>query len=307
MSTSKRILITGSNRSGSTWVGKVIASNPTVDNIIEPLNLNRVKRFKRFKLDHWYPKVDASSPDELKNELRDILNFYLNTSYAKVFSEITSSYEGHKVIPSLKKRWRRAGKPVKMLKDPTALFSVPWLVDEFQLKPVLLVRHPAAYVLSIKEKNWWFDFDNMLNQADFFSGDLQSLEDKVKAFKKNETKHSIIENAALLWKVIYTQVTSYRNEYPDWYYVTHEDLSLHPLKEFKNLFDYLDLEFTQSVESYIIESTQSGKREESKHKRDAAANTRKWVDALSEKEKLRIREITEEVASNFYDNFEPNG
>ena len=38
MSKAKPILVTGSHRCGSTWIGKVIATSPSVDYIHEPFN-----------------------------------------------------------------------------------------------------------------------------------------------------------------------------------------------------------------------------------------------------------------------------
>jgi Sulfotransferase domain len=303
MNINKNILITGSNRSGSTWVGNVISSNTKVDNIIEPLNLNRIRRYNRIELDFWYPKIEDSSPEKLQRDVLKLMEYYLKTSYKTVFSDVFEHYEGHDLFRSTKKRWRRAGKPIKMLKDPTAIFSVPWLVNKFDLKPIILIRHPAAYVLSIKEKNWWFDFDNFLKQPNFFSRDLQHLEEEVTNFKEQETKRDIVENASLLWKVFYSQVAGYKKNHPEWFYITHEELSLNPTQEFKNIFTYLGLDFTDSVQNYIDESTQSKEKDVGKHKRNSVKNSKKWRDKLSPMELDKIHEITSPIAELFYDKF----
>ncbi len=302
MSTNNHILVTGANRSGSTWVGKVLASNRKVDNIVEPLNLNRVKRFQAFELDFWYPKVTESTDSRIKKNVGDIVSYYLNTSPLHPLSRAFTSYEGHSLARSFRIRSRRALKPVKLLKDPTALFAVPWLVEQFGLKPVILIRHPAAYVLSIKEKNWWFDFNNLLQQRDFFSGALSHLKAEVEAFQQKADEKTIIENAALLWKVFYTQVFEYRTSHPDWFYITHEALSLDPLDEFEKMFRYLDLSFTHSTRAYILETT--GTRQGGEFVRDSKYNATKWQDLLSEEEKKSIRQITGQTASEFYTNWE---
>ncbi len=303
MTTKKRILITGSNRSGSTWVGKVVASNSTVDNIIEPLNLNRINRYKRVQLDHWYPRVNEETPEEVKKEIRSIMKYYLNATYWTAFTQLFSSYEGHNLSKSLRKRLRRAGRPVKMVKDPTALFCVPWLVNEYNIHPVVLIRHPAAYVLSIKQKNWWFDFDHILKQPGFFTGELADLKDEVVTFKRSEKQRDIVENAALMWKVFYTQVAHYRSIYPEWYYVTHEELSTDPLSGFEKMFSYLGLTFTEMTERFITDSTTASSNTAGKHKRDAKANARKWIDELNSKEKETIYKIAGPISDLFYENF----
>lgn len=299
MSTRKHILITGSNRSGSTWVGRVIASNSEVDTIVEPLNLNRIKRFERIELDYWYPKVVESSDPSLKKKIKKLIRYYLSSTYGTVLSQISESYEGHSLLKSAKKRLRKASKPIKMLKDPTAIFSVPWLVAEFGLAPVILIRHPAAYVLSIKDKNWWFDFKNLLVQPHFFTGDMAHLKDEVVRFNEEKEEKTLVENAALLWKVFYTQVSLYQEKYPNWFYVTHEELSLNPEASFKQMFDYLNLDFNEDVREYLVESTQAKNKAE--FKRDSVKNTTKWQQKLTDAEKAIIYDITAPISDQYYE------
>ena len=301
MNTKSNILITGSNRSGSTWVGKVISSHSSVDNIIEPLNLNRIERYNKFDLHSWYLKVNDKCSQKIKEEAYSLFSYYLHTSYSDVLLNPFHSFEGHKTIISLKKRLRKASKPIKMLKDPSALFSVPWLVTEFNVYPVLLVRHPAAYVLSIKEKDWWFDFDHMLKQPHFFEDGLEHLKDEVVSFKKNEKEKSIIDNAALLWKVFYTQVDHYRIHYPQWFYITHEALSIDPITNYKAMFGYLGLDFNEKIRNYIKESTQASQQRE--FKRDSAKNATKWMERLTYKEQQKVYEVTKGVSDKFYESW----
>jgi hypothetical protein len=199
---------------------------------------------------------------------------------------------------SFKKRLRRANKPIKLLKDPTALFSIPWMVEAFHVKPVILIRHPAAYALSIKEKNWWFDFDHFLKQPDFFIGKLEPLKQEVIAFKKTKDSKNIIENAALLWKVFYTQVVEYQENYPEWFYITHEELSMNPFQHFKSMCQYLDLEFKDSLKAYITTSTQAKSNED--FKRDSKKNSEKWKLYLSNDEKESIYSIVAPISDHFY-------
>jgi hypothetical protein len=302
VSTKKHILVTGSNRSGSTWVGKVLASNGKVDNIIEPLNPNRVQRFGKFELDLWYPKLSKEGSGQLQEKIYEIVSYYLNTSLLDPFSHFFTSYEGHSLPKSFRKRARRAMKPVKLLKDPTALFCVPFLVDRFEVKPVILIRHPAAYVLSIKEKQWWFDFNNLSAQDHFFSGRLAPLKEEVTQYQSNKEDRSIIENASLLWKIFYTQVLEYREQYPEWFYISHESLSVEPLAEFKKMFDYLELDFNKKVENHICKSTMADKGSE--FVRDSRSNATKWQEKLSDPEKEMVRNITWGVAKEFYTSWE---
>jgi hypothetical protein len=279
-----------------------LAANGSVDNIIEPLNPNRVQRFGKFKLDFWYPKISPDGPEQLRKRVDEIVSYYLSTTILDPFLKLFSSYEGHSLPKSFKKRMRRSLKPVKMLKDPTALFCVPFLTDRFDVLPVILIRHPAAYVLSIKEKNWWFDFENLLVQDHFFTGKMESLKAEVEEFQSNREDRSIIENASLLWKIFYAQVLEYREEHPEWFYITHESLSYDPLSEYRRMFDYLGLDFTPGVEYYIHESTRA--TQGSEFVRDSKSNAIKWQQKLSALEKETIRSITWDIGRKFYTSWE---
>lgn len=295
-----RALVTGSHRSGSTWVGRVISQNRKVDAIIEPFNLNRIRRFKKVEYAHWYPMILDDST-EGSGELRDLMQYYLDANYTTFFQQLFEAYEGHNMYDSLKKRLRRSSKPFKLIKDPMAVFSIPWLESTFGLKPLILLRHPAAFALSIKEKNWSFDFDNLLQQDVFFKDALLPLKEEVETFKNQENERSIVENAALFWKVCYTQVLDYQKKYPNWYYISHEALSTNPLQEFEHIFNYFDIDFTTQVEEYVLDSTQATTQE--KHKRNSRENMLKWQNKLTTFEKDTIYQITKPVADRFYDPF----
>ncbi|GGD84797.1 sulfotransferase [Planktosalinus lacus] len=297
----KNILITGATRSGSTWVGNVIGAHPKVDNIIEPFNLNRINRYKIIDLDYWFPKVTERSEIGLQIKVRKLIKYYLNTNFFYLITNSYKSYEGHSILISNKKRLRRAWRPIKMIKDPIAVFSVPWLVKEFDLNPVILIRHPAAFALSIKDKNWWFDFDDFLRQPIFFSDGLESLKDEVIQYQKDIKEKDIVDNAALLWKIIYAQVGIYQEKNPEWYFITHETLSLNPIIEFQKLFEYLELPFTNQVKDYIQKSTKA--KDHGKHFRDSLTNAIKWKKNLSQEEQQRIAKLTSPIYERFYNKF----
>jgi hypothetical protein len=251
---------------------------------------------------YWFPRIDPESPESSKVSLRRLIHYYTTINYYRVVKELFEPYEGHGILPSLKKRLRRASKPIKLLKDPMALFCIPWMVQEFGVRPVILLRHPAAFALSIKDKGWWFDFEHMLDQPGFFAGELEPFKEEVVRYQQKDSP-TIIENAALFWKIGYARVMEYQEQFPGWYYVKHEDLSLSPMDEFSRLFDYLELDFNRSVKDFIASSTKAGIGEESKHRRDSKANVTKWRTQLAPSEQALIYEVTASVSDHFYEPF----
>ena len=296
----KNILVTGSNRSGSTWVGKVISQNTQVDNIIEPLNINRIKRFKKVAINNWFLKLDEATKPQIKEEVKKLFNFYIHTTWINFMKQAFQSYEGHNTVTSIRKKLRRTLKPVKLIKDPHTLFSIPWLVQEYHIKPLVLIRYPAAYVLSIKEKEWWFNFDSLLEQEHFFNGDLKFLREEVLAYGR-KSNPTLIENAALMWKICYAQVLHYKEKFPHWYFIKHEELSENPLQEFQKIFNYFEITFTPRVKNYIVATTRA--KENTIHSRDASANAVKWKQKLTMEEKQTIYNIVHDVSDQYYEKF----
>ena len=51
-----------------------------------------------------------------------------------------------------------------IIKDLIALFSIEWLNQRYSLKTIVLIRHPTAFVSSLKKNNWAFNFNDCLEQ-----------------------------------------------------------------------------------------------------------------------------------------------
>ncbi|NIW45632.1 MAG: sulfotransferase family protein, partial [Gammaproteobacteria bacterium] len=69
------ILVTGVHRSGTTWVGKMIAASPQVTYISEPLNMHHRPGVMRAPVDHWYQYICEDNQDEYLKPLRDTLDY----------------------------------------------------------------------------------------------------------------------------------------------------------------------------------------------------------------------------------------
>src|SRR5262249_60046560 len=67
----KPILVTGSHRSGSTWVGKMIACHPRVVYLSEPLHRERLPCPSK----HWFHHITAADEAQFPAYLRQPLAF----------------------------------------------------------------------------------------------------------------------------------------------------------------------------------------------------------------------------------------
>ena len=71
----KPILITGSHRSGSTWVGKTIAFSHDVGYIQEPFNPQVKLSVNSFPLRYWFQCLDEKNKDPYVASLRHLLAY----------------------------------------------------------------------------------------------------------------------------------------------------------------------------------------------------------------------------------------
>jgi len=199
---------------------------------------------------------------------------------------------------------RRGVRP--LLKDPIAVFSAEWLASRFDMSVVVMIRHPAAFVSSIKQLNWEHCFSEFLEQDLLMDDHLKPFETDIREYA--EVKHDIIDQAALIWKLIYHMVRKYMDNHPEWIFVRHEDLARDPANQFQALFGRLHLEYSEEIAKTINEYSDHANPAEAAAgtlhmlKRDSKSSIWNWKKRLTTGEIERIRERVEEVSRAFYSN-----
>lgn len=290
----KNILVTGSHRSGSTWTGKVLARAEKVRYIHEPFNIG-IKRVNS-PLAYWFEYLEGT-PQAHQEEVRKYLDSFFsffNTQKLRRLLTIRSKSDIHFFLTDYK---GTLSSDRTIIKDPIAIMSAEWLAKNYDCSVVMMIRHPAAFVASLKVKSWEFDFNNLNDQAVLIEQKLDRYKDQIKEYAT--TKKDIIDQGILLWNVIHAVIDDYQKRHSsDWYFIKHEDLSIDPVKEFKNLFEYLELNFSEKISNHIIETTTAGK--ESNWKRDSKSNVKTWKERLTANEISRVKQGTMEVWPKFY-------
>jgi hypothetical protein len=301
----KNILVTGSHRSGTTWVGKIISEAKKVRYAHEPFNIG-IKR-KHSPFTYWFENITDDNSTELKIKVKDYID-----SFSKVFElNNCKKFTQIRTLKSLSHYFKDVVSCLyserTVIKDPIAIMSAEWLYNNLDVDVVVLIRHPAAFVSSLKVKDWQFDFNNYLSQDSLINNYLKDYEELIVEYSKN--KKDIIDQGILLWNTIHVVIEYYKSKYgEEWYFVKHEDLSLHPHEEFKKIFSKIDLNFSCDVEDYINETTLAkvdldvvnNSTEVSNIKRNSVENIKSWKKRLSDDEIQRIKIGTEEVWKKFY-------
>ena len=295
------ILVTGTHRSGTTWVGKMLAADAMTAYISEPLNVLHRPGVFHARVEHWYQYICEENENEYLPAFRELLDF---------------DYHLWDEIRSLRSRrdFLRMGRDFlifynglmrgqrTLLKDPFAVFSTPWFAKRLNCRVVITVRHPAAFASSLKRLNWFFDFQDLLNQPLLMRDHLEPYRLEMQSIQPDD----VIGQAALLWKLIYRSVHADVERNPAFIVLRHEDLSRDPIPGYRALYSSLGLEFTPRVEKFILSSSSSENPVELSRKKvhgfklDSRANVNVWKKRLTVDEIDRIHKITEEVAPFYY-------
>jgi hypothetical protein len=302
------ILVTGAPRSGTTWVGKMLALSDQVHYLSEPFNPDH-------PLDAWLSQFKAS---RYMTYVSEEMDGYRETYYLPLQNLIArqcgqlQGFSRCRSPKALLQAYRskkeflahgRQGKPA-LLKDPIASMSAGWLARTFGARVVVMIRHPAGVVASMKRLNWSFEPRNWaLSQPLLLRDYLAPFETELAHV--SETNADIIDRLALLWKVVYYVVTKYREQYPDWLYVRHEDVANDPIGHFEAMYRRFGLEFSDRVRRRIDDFSNARNPSHNQGRdKTIKLNSKKvvgnWKQSLSADDIRRIRDRVEPVARFFY-------
>ncbi len=288
----KHILITGSHRSGSTWTGKVLSQAENVRYIFEPFNIDFRKDTP---VKYWFNYVSGKSKLE-KDEIKEYLKSFYSPLQKSLVKNALIKGKNNSRKENLKEIIKRATNTF-LFKDPLALLAAEWIYKEFDWKILVLIRHPAAFIASIKEKNWTFDFNHFLNQDVLMETLLHPFKKDIIEYSSNEK--DIISQGILLWNCLHYIISLYHKDYRDeWLFIKHEDLSLAPEKEFKYIFETFHLPYTPHVKEYIVQTTTA--KTNTNLERNSRNNIKAWKNKLSENDIEKIKKETKSVWVKFY-------
>jgi hypothetical protein len=297
------ILVTGAHRTGTTWVGKMLALSPQTGYISEPLNVLHRPGVLRAPVQHWYTYICSENEAVYLTAFQQTLRFRYHL-LAEVFSLRSPKDVGRMGRDAgvfLRGRLRRQQ---ALLKDPFAVFSAPWFASRLGCRVVITVRHPAAFASSLKRLDWPFDFTHLLAQPLLMRDELEPFRDVMQQYVQSPP--DVIGQASLLWRLVYQAVARYCRQSPEFVIVRHEDLSLDPVSGFEQLYARLGLKFTPYVRQAILASSSAENPQELSSRAvhsvrlDSRANLHNWRRRLTGEEIARVRHLTEHTAALFY-------
>lgn len=318
----KKILVTGARRSGTTFSGRALSLLPTISYLNEPFNWQFGIDGLVNKPSYLYIDNNCASKEQLL--LLDDF-FSLRRARYRYFPEDTDLTDLLPRIGNIFRNFSRERLPVRifrvllknrgqfefdrtkflhpknhlLVKDPLAALASEFLADRYGLKVVVVIRHPAAFFQSMKNKGWGYDSKSFSNQV--------PLRDRFpEIFNEGfENARDIDDYIINEWIAVYTVLFEYVKAHPETFFpVRHIDISLNPVETFKDLYRKLDLPFTRRVENRIIRLTSSSNKVEPTKMIDLTRNASQlpflWKDKLTSSETSKIRRRTESLTSRYF-------
>jgi hypothetical protein len=300
----KAILVTGAHRSGTSWVGKMLAASPKLAYISEPLNLLHRPGVMRATVEHWYTYICEENESQFLTPMQETIDLRYH-----LFREIRSLRSLRDFFRMVRDRSNfligRIRHQIPLLKDPFAIFSAAWFAQRLGCYVVIMVRHPAAFTSSLLRLKWSFDFSDLLKQPLLMRDWLEPYRaEMVQILAKSDD--DVLAQSCLLWKIIYDVVSQLEDRYPQFLVVRHEDLSRDPLEGFRDIYSMMGLEFTRKEAQTILKFSgrdnpkENPDREKYSIRLDSRVSLNNWKKRLSRAEIDRIQVLTEDIAHRYY-------
>ena len=306
MTTIKPILVTGSHRSGSTWVGKTIAKSPSVSYIHEPFNGMCRPGICSAKFPYTYMYITEKNENYFYDALKNTISFkYDIKSELRTIKTPRDSARLLRDLLIFQKN--KICKIAPIIKDPMAILSVEYLSRKFDMNVVILIRHPAAFVSSCKQLNWGFYFENLLKQNLLMEDYLYPFKTEIIGYVNND--HDLIDKLSLLWKLIYYVVSQYKQKHKEYLFLRYEDVCQEPIKIYSYLFNSLGIKYDTKIQDFISYYTNSFEykgifQEIHSIQRKSDKQIDVWKQRLTASEIKRIRYNVEDISKEFYSDSE---
>jgi hypothetical protein len=239
------LLVTGAHRTGTTWVGKMLATGGYAY-ISEPLNVLHRPGVMVAPIPHWYAYITKENEAEYFSAFQKTLALrYGLLAEIKLLKTRRDFLRMGRDL-GIFLRGRILGQPA-LLKDPFAVFSLPWFIERLNCRIVVTVRHPAGFASSLKRLNWPFDFKDLLNQPLLMRDHLEPF----RADMERMPADDVLGQSALLWRMVYRVVHATCERFPSVIVLRHEDLSRDPLTGYARAFESLGLAYTVKVRRVV--------------------------------------------------------
>lgn len=279
------VLVTGVYRSGTTWVGSMLAA-AGLWHLHEPFNPNRGL---------WPNELEYADPGRAHPALDD---FVLRLLRGRHRSALRLPRSGRWFMPLrlLPLRPRRI-----LIKDPSAALLTEYLVRRHGMHALIIFRHPAAIVSSFLRLDWPTGMlvERLLADEALVTGPLAGESRSMQEAAGRRDAFSGAVLCACLARVLWGFAERNRGTVCG---LSFEELCLDPIEGFRALFERQNLGYDESVRAVHQRLTGGGTRHESEHGvvRSSADVARRWRARMAPGDLGVIREVWDRLGPPLY-------
>jgi hypothetical protein len=271
------LLIAGHGRSGTTWVGNVLAKAPRVLYCFEP-GSPVVRR--EGGQDTWFRYLRPGDRDHQMEQTFDTA--FGGLPYGRGWRRGL----WHRLIPGYR----------LVVKEVAAFMCLEWLVERYDPAVLVVIRHPCPTILSELKQGTDAEASRlaMLRQPHLWDG---RLPEQRAALEQAQTP---VEILAAIWALRQRVLADALARHPAWPLVFYEALCAEPVAQFRHLFQSSGLAWTPQVEQYVIQSSTTQAAGLYSGRRLSAHQTDRWRQEMRPAEIAAVRRVIEPFELPFY-------
>lgn len=268
----KQILVFSDPRGGSSWMAELLKAIPDTAIIWEPLNTQEVREFRKLGFSSRQHIPEFAQWPEAKRAMAKMLSGRIINEWTSSHTYFQEYFEAKRLI-------------IKICRGNRL---IPWLTEQFDfdLKPVYLVRHPFAVVLSqLQHGGWNYSFSG-INVTDTKGYSL--YEPHQKLFDSITT---IEEERMISWCLSNKYLLEHERNDMDWITVYYEDLLTDPAGQLNRIFDRWQIPIPDAIMEKVRRASSTTRDGSSLH--DTKSQLTKWKKRLSKEQIKSMSQILE--------------
>ncbi len=282
------IIISGTPRSGSTWLLEIIRTLKTYKTVVEPLDPRNYPEYRPLNM----PARPYLNPNQ---ENKALYNYLERLFKGKIAG-------GSPLYPdNIETYLRKVFARKIIVKFIRANRILPWITKNFNLKQVyLIIRHPVPTIISqirTGYRGFYYPSKEKVPKKviieDALSVPIVNESRKLRNFIMNLDKE--IDLLTVTWCLDNIILITEKKPFP-WYTVFYEKLVKNGKKELETIFNLIGKKVPR--QAYLQLFRPSRTTRDSKF--DPNRRITKWKDEVSKEKITRILEITEKFGLSFY-------
>lgn len=259
------VLIISMPRSGSSWVGEILGISPGSLYLREPITQTYLKA--RDAGPSFFEFNEDNLPETYQDSAKNVF------AGLPLFNSSITRYP--KQWGLLKRKHKR------IVAKEVNPFILCWLIKHFQPRIIYLIRHPASVADSF-------------HRLGYNGKQLKPRLSKKTLEKYDNYEHftdSFWSEHGALQAIILKETMTIAQDYQDFRLVFYEDLCLNTLSAFKKLFDFVELEWDQTIEKQIIQRSfpETVDNHNFSTQRNSSCEVNKWKRQLSENQIQEVK------------------